>query len=35
VVSGGTMYFFHAGATINGAAQNLNAQIGLATLPWP
>lgn len=34
IVSGGTMYLFHAGGTANGAAAGLNAQIGVATLTW-
>lgn len=35
IVSGGTLYLFYAGSTRFGNAQNLTAQIGLATLAWP
>lgn len=35
VVSGGTMYLFYAGATVNGAAAGLNAQIGVMTQVYP
>jgi len=30
----GILYLFYAGGTIAGAAENLNANIGLATTPW-
>jgi predicted GH43/DUF377 family glycosyl hydrolase len=34
VLDNGTLYLFYAGATLPGAAENLNAQIGVATAPW-
>jgi hypothetical protein len=35
VIVNGLMYFYHSGGDVSGGALNLNAQIGVATAPFP